>query len=227
MEIQSQSQCPVCNHRLEKFASFGVPKRYNAKCTWCGSLERHRLIWLFFQRKTDLFDGRPKNMLHFAPERAFIEPLSKSIGGGYITADLHNAAMAQVDITDIKFPNDFFQVVYCCHVLEHIVDDIKAIRELRRVLKNNGWALIVVPIRRTRATTFEDKSITNPVDRLRIYGQEDHVRICGKDYGERLKENGFVVTVYNMGQVATKEEQVRFGLIDTTLYYCTKSGHPG
>jgi SAM-dependent methyltransferase len=163
-------------------------------------------------------------MLHFAPERAFMEPLSRYIGDGYITADLYNDAMAKVDITDIKFPNDSFDVIYCCHVLEHIVDDVKAIQELGRVLKKSGWALIVVPIPRARANTFEDKSVTKPADRLRIYGQADHVRICGIDYVERLKNNGFMVTVYDIDQVASKDEQIRFGLRDTTLYYCTKNG---
>jgi SAM-dependent methyltransferase len=175
---------------------------------------------LFFQRKTDLLNSKPKKMLHFAPERAFIKLLSRYVGEGYITADLYQDAMVKVDITDIKFPDDAFDVIYCVHVLEHIVDDIKAINELSRVLKADGWALIVVPINREK--TFEDKNIIDSTERLKIFGQEDHVRICGIDYIERLESNGFEVQVYKANDITTDQEQALFGLKDDTLYYCTK-----
>ena len=213
-------RCPVCKHNSTRFAPLRNRKRKNARCVWCGSLERHRLIWLFFQRKTDLGDGRQKTMLHFAPEPAFIDPLSKSIGHGYVTADLDADAMVRVDITNVAFPKDSFDIVYCCHVLEHIVDDVKAIRELSRVLKNDGWALIVVPISRER--TYEDKTILDAAGRLAAFGQRDHARRCGLDYVERLANNGFIVEQYSRNDVATKSEQELFGLIDETLYYCRK-----
>jgi hypothetical protein len=91
-------------------------------------------------------------------------------------------------------------------------------------LEQSGWALIAVPI--TGANTFEDKSITKPADRLRIYDLAEQVRICGIDYVKRLEKKGFMVTIYKTDQVATKDEQIRFGLNDTILYFCTKSGYP-
>lgn len=213
-------KCPVCNNRLREFAPAGVNKRADAKCIWCGSLERHRLIWLFFQRKTDLFDGHPKKMLHFAPEKAFVKTFSKYIGAGYTTVDLYNDAMVKIDMTAIAFKNDAFDVVYCCHVFEHIIDDVQAIKELSRVLNSTGWALIVVPI--NAELTFEDPNIIEPEDRLRIFGQEDHVRICGSDYSNRLEINGLNVLAYITDAIANEQEKQYFGLKDATLYLCTK-----
>lgn len=159
-------------------------------------------------------------MLHFAPEQAFIQPFSMYIGDGYLTADLYENAMVKIDITDIQYPMETFDVIYCSHVLEHIADDVKAIRELSRVLKKDGWALIVVPILSEK--TFEDRNIVDPADRLRVFGQANHVRICGLDYVDRLKSDGFKVKAYKTDEIATKQEQIKFGLRDEVLYFCTK-----
>jgi predicted SAM-dependent methyltransferase len=218
--IGINKKCPVCNHRIRKFAPLGIKKRENSRCIWCGSLPRHRLIWLFFERKTNLFIDAPNNMLHIAPEKAFTTKLKKILGEGYITADLYNDAMIKMDITDIQFPNNYFSVIYCSHVLEHVLDDKKAIREMSRVLKKEGWALIVVPI--TSDITFEDKNIIDPKERFRVFGQEDHVRRCGLDYKERLENNGFNVKVYKVDDVVNLHEQVIYGIKKCTLFYCTK-----
>ena len=101
--------------------------------------------------------------------------------------------MIKIDITDIKFQNNTFDCILCSHVLEHILDDNKAIRELYRVLKPNGWAILQVPILREK--TFEDPNIQTPEERLKYFGQEDHVRIYGLDYKDRLENAGFKVMV--------------------------------
>ncbi len=69
--------CPVCKKTSRKFGSAGIDKREGAKCMYCGAVERHRLIWLYFEKMTDLFDGRQKRMLHVAPEPNFEERLRK------------------------------------------------------------------------------------------------------------------------------------------------------
>jgi ubiquinone/menaquinone biosynthesis C-methylase UbiE len=109
-----------------------------------------------------------------------------------MTADLHSPAMVKMDITNIQFPDETFDVVYCSHVLEHVPDDRKAMREFYRVLKSNGWAVLLVPI--IVEKTFEDPSIDKPKDRLRLFGQSDHVRKYGRDYVDRLRESGFSVS---------------------------------
>jgi len=203
---------------------FGVPPRDDAACPACGSLERHRLLWEFFQRKTDLFNGQPRKFLHIAPEPCFSNVLSVTPGIDYLSADLEAThAMVQMDITDIHYPDDSFDVIYCSHVLEHVPDDRKAMRELRRVLKSSGWAILQVPIDRDK--TFEDWSITSAEDRLRVFGQVDHVRIYGKDYVDRLVEAGFGVKVEPFISEFTPEQicRLRLDQSEGDIFYCTKN----
>ncbi|NIP54607.1 MAG: methyltransferase domain-containing protein [Phycisphaerae bacterium] len=172
---------------------------------------------------TDLFDGLPKNMLHVAPEQAFEHLLKDHLGSGYLTADLHKSGtMVRMDITDIEYADETFDVIYCSHVLEHIPDDIRAIREFHRVLKSDGWAVLLVPI--TADKTFEDPSITEPTDRLRLFGNKDHLRKYGPDFAERLKEGGFKVKVITASDFLTGEETGLMGITEAAgdIYYCTK-----
>jgi SAM-dependent methyltransferase len=215
--------CPVCRMWSRRFGEYGIVPRKDAKCEWCGSLERHRLVWLYFRRMTDLFKGCSKSMLHIAPERMFGKMLKRHLGAGYLTADLHNpSAMVRMDITDIGYPDETFDVIYCGHVLEHVLDDRRAMDELHRVLKSDGWAVFLVPI--TADRTFEDPSITDPSDRLRVFGHKSHVRIYGRDFVERLKEAGFKVKATVASDFLTAKEIQRIGVGDAprTIYECTK-----
>lgn len=217
--------CPVCEKSSRKFLDFGNPLRSDARCVHCNSLERHRLAWLYFDKQTDLFDGITKKMLHVAPEEAFQKPLSKRLGKGYLTADLFNPeAMVKMDITDIQYPDNTFNVIYCSHVLEHVPDDKKAMREFYRVLKPGGWAILLVPI--LDGPTYEDDSISDPQERLKAFGQEDHVRKYGTDgvYLHRLKESGFTVQVIAPSDFLDSEQIEKMGITDAAqeIYYCTK-----
>ena len=133
-------------------------------------------------------------MLHVAPEACFEARFKKILGDRYLTADLFNPrAMVKMDITDIRYPDHSFDVIYCGHVLEHVLDDRKAMSEFYRTLKTSGWAILLVPI--IADETFEDASIVEPEDRLAAFGQADHVRIYGPDYVDRLRAVGFEVQV--------------------------------
>lgn len=212
--------CPVCEHSLRVFAPGGTIMREDALCIYCDSLERHRFAWYFLSRHTDLFDGRSKRMLHVAPERAFRGPLQKALGAGYLTADyMASDVMVKMDIAQIQFPEDSFDVVYCSHVLEHVSDDRKAMREISRVLKPDGWALIMVPIFAEKS--FEDPAVVDPGERFRLYGQEDHVRAYGPDVVDRLRASNLLVEVVSPSDICTKEEIVRMGLHNTgDIYLC-------
>ena len=119
----------------------------DTRCFLCGSDERHRLVYSFFKRRTGLFDGKRKHVLHVAPEVQFVPIFQKFLGSGYVTGDLLSRhVMVQLDITDIQFPNASFDVIYCSHVLEHVPEDRKAMREFHRVLKTGGYAVIMVPV---------------------------------------------------------------------------------
>jgi SAM-dependent methyltransferase len=214
--------CPVCAKPSRRFAPFGIERRDGAMCIYCAALERHRLLWLFFERRTDLFDGRAKRMLHIAPERSFAPRLRARLGAGYLTADRDDpGADVRMDITGIEYPDATFDVIYCSHVLEHVPDDRQALREFYRVLKPRGWAVILVPI--TVDKTIEDPSITDPKERLRLFGQDDHVRRYGRDFVGRLQEAGFDVQVFGASDIADRTEAGVMGLRhDDEIFHCTK-----
>ena len=130
--------------------------------------------------------------------------------------------MVKMDITGIEYPDESFDVIYCSHVLEHVPDDRKAMREFHRVLKRDGWAILLVPI--NADATYEDASIVEPQDRLREFGQEDHVRIYGPDYVDRLTEAGFWVETMTPAELASPEDVVRMGLTSASgdIFYCTR-----
>lgn len=213
----------MCGKSSSRFRPFGIVPREDAECVHCGALERHRLVWLFFQKNTDLFDGKPKKILHVAPEPFFESILKERLGSNYLTADLCNpCAMVKMDICDIKYPDSSFDVIYCSHVLEHVINDKQAMREFYRVLKANRWAVLNVPI--TSKKTFEDSAIVDPKERLKAFGQVDHVRCYGPDYVERLRNAGFTVEIIKVGDLANGDEAVRMGLTlaSGAIYYCTK-----
>jgi SAM-dependent methyltransferase len=140
--------CNICGMTARKFQQ-GPETGWELMCPYCYSRPRHRTAYRFFHERTDLFDGRPKRMLHVAPEAALAPKFRAIPGLDYLSGDLDPAAaMVQMDITDIHYPDNSFDVIYCSHVLEHVPEDRRAMRELARVLKPGGWA--VSAVRKTR-----------------------------------------------------------------------------
>jgi SAM-dependent methyltransferase len=216
-------RCPICESYHRRFRPFGLVPRPNAQCPGCGSLERHRLVWEFFRRETDLFDGRRKHMLHVAPEECLSARLRTLPDLDYLTADLINpAAMVAMDVTDIQFADHTFDVIYCSHVLEHVPEDRKAMREFFRVLKPDGWVVLMVPIEAD--ATFEDPTVTDPKERERVFGQADHVRLYGPDFADRLREAGFAVRSVRPMDLGTEDYLARLSIpaAEAPVFYCTK-----
>jgi SAM-dependent methyltransferase len=203
-------ECPVCKAGLRKLLPFGldIPVlkekkvfgggcRPNACCPVCKSFDRERLLYLFLRHNTNIF-AEPQALLHVAPEPRLAELLRDIPSIDYLTADIHSAGvMVVMDITNIQYGDCRFDSIICNHVLEHIVDDRKAIQELHRVLKPGGWAILQVPLSMTLERTYEDSDITTEQDRERIFGQTDHVRIYAADYRDRLEEAGFKVDIFD------------------------------
>ncbi len=217
-------QCPCCTWRFRHFAP---AQRPDALCPRCGSLERHRLLWLYLKNKTNLFDDHLR-VLHFAPEPSLQNSLARMPRLHYVSVDLMSSnAMARMDITNIAFDNNVFDVILCSHVLEHIVDDHIAMRELFRVLKPNGWAILQSPIDLSRDVTFEDFKIVSPHEREALFGQDDHVRIYGRDYRERLIAAGFVVDIDQYVRELDTDTIRKYRLMeDEDLYCCRKIAQP-
>jgi SAM-dependent methyltransferase len=213
--------CPVCESDVRRFRSFGMPSRADAQCPVCYSLERHRLLWLYLRKHTDLFDGKPKKILHVAPEPQLSRLLCGLPHVEYVSADAADGkAMVVADVTRLPFADREFDVVFCNHVLEHVTDDRKAMSEFRRVLKPTGWAILQVPIR--GETTFEDPSVTDPDERERLFGQWDHVRIYGTDYVDRLESAGFDVKVDPFVRSISESDARRMGLDRGEDIFCCR-----
>ncbi len=215
--------CPVCKHSFKKFLSYGVEKRENVLCPKCLSLERHRLLNLFLEEKTDFFRKKQK-MLHIAPEQCFYTKFKKQKNLEYITADLESPiADVKMDIQKMPFKNNEFDVLFCNHVLEHIEDDKKAMSEVLRVLKKGGFAILQVPIENKLKKTYEDKSITEPLEREKHFLQKDHLRLYGLDYPKRLESVGFKVKEENLIEKLSEELIEKYRLDKTEIiYFCKK-----
>ena len=204
--------CPICGTRRRRFLPYGyVTTREDALCPGCLSLERHRAIWLWITRNTDLLNSHPR-LLHIAPEVSLMGRFRKLYTtSDYITADLESPlADMHFDVQHIPLESRSFDVVICNHLFEHVEDDRRAMRELYRIMRPGGWGIMVVPEDRSRMTTYEDDTITDPEQRTALFGQYDHRRIYGCDYDDRLRQAGFRVERISCSDMLTPEERALY-----------------
>lgn len=215
--------CPCCNGHFRKFLPFGINKRSQAMCPGCGSLERQRFAWLFL--KENIFPKYPRpKILHIGPEYAIQNKLSIMKEVDYISIDLNSPlAMKKMNLMDLTFKNEDFDIVLCIHVLEHVIDDKKALREIFRVLKYGGCMINQSPINHKLPTTFEDISIISPQERENNFWQKDHLRLYGRDYKNLLENYGFIVKTQNPLHFFNKVVIKKHGLFpNDELYICLK-----
>jgi len=201
--------CNFCNGHFRKLLQVGLKNdiainliggglRYSL-CPRCHSSDRERLVYWYIVNKTNILHSQKTiKLLHIAPEKNLQKALKASTKIKYISGDLNPlVADRKIDITDINFEDDYFDFIIC-NVLEHIVDDQKAMREFFRVLRPKGFAILQVPISKKAKETFENFTITSPEEREKYFGQKDHVRIYGKGYRKRLEDVGFKVNLYDI-----------------------------
>ena len=204
---------PIDEKSFKTFLPYGYGnQRNNVLSPSTLSLERHRLLWLYLKNETDFFSAK-KKVLHFAPEQAFYKRFKRLKNLDYTTTDLNSPlAGVKADICNLPFKDDSYDVILCNHVLEHITDDTKAMQELYRILKPNGMAILQIPQDLNRETTFEDNTITDKIERAKIFGQYDHVRIYGLDYFEKLRHIGFKVEEVDYTSKLTEKEIEKYCL---------------
>jgi SAM-dependent methyltransferase len=181
-------------------------------------------MWFFLKDKTNFFESELK-VLHIAPELCFIKRFDAIHGDNYITADIESPlAKVKLDVLQMPFAEGEFDVVFCNHVMEHVVDDLQAMGEIYRVLAPGGWGIIQVPLfYPLPEVTFEDSSIVTPAEREKAFGQDDHVRLYGKDYITRLQSAGFEAEEIWLSKDLTEADVKRLALpMDEPIFFVRK-----
>ena len=232
-------KCPICNAYFDKYLQTGttseVWEQYdgvgagvrNVVCPVCHSTDRERLVYLFF-RDYYFAENKDKHikLLHIAPESNLSKYLMAHTNVEYTAGDkrcdgyTYPDYVRDVDIMNLHdIPDNTYDVLVCNHVLEHVPDDIVAMKELRRVIKPDGIAILQVPYAQKLEKTFEDKTILIPEARFEAYGQNDHVRLYGLDYKNRLESAGFRVKISEI----SKDYPAKYGLnCNENLFVCYK-----
>ena len=217
--------CTVCGAVCDRFGPGPGGHRQDACCRACGALERHRFLVLVAAGLTAATKGEGI-LLDVAPMSATAPLLKTSALAGYLAMDFDPKADNRIvdvvaSLTDAPVPDSSVALLVCMHVLEHIPDDAAAMREIARVLSSAGIAVIQVP-HRSGVPTDEDPS-AGPAERLRRFGQADHVRYYGDDFEDRLRAAGLTVTVITPGDVVEPRVMGLLGLLpDETFWLCTR-----
>jgi SAM-dependent methyltransferase len=226
-------ECPLCDFKAERFLPIGLDLPVIRKmkivgaglrdggCASCGSTDRERLIYRYFDKEDGLFaHASDMRVLHIAPEKNLTLKLLQRNFKEYACGDLHTPGyhyadhVKNMDVLDLPFEDNYFDVVLCNHVLEHIIPDNEAMSRIFRALKPGGQALLQVPISLNTQATYEDDSIVDPKEREVAFGQFDHVRVYGQDYEQKLADAGFQVKKEN-----PSSESERYGLCKDELLY--------
>jgi SAM-dependent methyltransferase len=178
---------------------------------------------LFFRQRPDLFRG-PVKLLHVAPEAAIRNWIKSQPSVDYLSGDIADpTAMVKLDLMNVHYDANAFDAVICNHVLEHVPDDRKAMAEIWRILRPGGWSILLSPIHPALNRTREDPTITDPAERQRLFGQHDHLRWYGQDYGDRLKAAAFEVHVVPFARQMPASQVRQFGLqLSEDIFLCIK-----
>jgi hypothetical protein len=236
--LGSDFLCPFCQKRFRKFFPIdlddldakkyclvGHGRREHCYCPRCSSLDRERLVYLYLLKKTNIFKDKVA-LLHIAPERNLQQLFMNCPNIDYLSADLSmDSVMVRMDVTDIQYETNTFDIIICNHVLQYVPDDLRAISELWRVLKPGGWALLQVPLSLALDRTYNfppDRKVKDPECE---YDSAVHARIYAPDYQERLESVGFQVEKFRWAdhQEDFGGSENRYALIpDEILYIASK-----
>ena len=231
-KVYPPKKCPICGYEGIGFIPFPNIIHKEVISPECGSHERHRALWLYFEENKELLQDGAK-ILHFAPQMLFKE-LFTSNDVEYHAVDknpgLYTYADEIIDIQDIPYDECYFDLIICSHVLEHVPDDMNALRELYRVLKPGGTALILVPMNGVsynlpydELKTLEREEYNTPELREEHYGQSDHLRLYGADFKERILESGFEIVSADFIKNLGIETIERYALVrNENIFECRK-----
>lgn len=200
--------CVCCGHNVNCFLPYGggwksapeVVTRLDVigsdlahyECPRCGASDRERHLFLYSERLGLQAKFTGADVLHFAPERHFSRYISGAGPREYVKADLfpRDPTVRRIDIEAIPWPDRSFDVVIANHVLEHVAREQTALREIARVLKPGGIAILQTPYSAVLSRTFDDEGIVSEQQREFAYGQADHTRLFGRDIVDRFASCG-------------------------------------
>lgn len=208
----NEVECACCDGKFSTFLTYGNTPRKNAVCPRCNALERNRVLWIYLTKELKI-EGKNWKVLHFAPERTLEKRMKQLQKLTYIGADLNpDLADYQMDITKIPESDNEFDLIICSHVLGHVPDEGLAIREMKRVLKPNGLAIVMTVIDLNNPITYENDTVKTPAERLKNYGEDDLTRLHGLDFQQRLEAQGFEVEALDYRLTFSEADQKRLGL---------------
>jgi len=193
----------------------------NFSCPWCQSHDRERHLFLFMQAAGIFSFISGRRVLHFAPETHLSRLIQKAKPETLVKCDLHPWApdMVEMDLLALPYADDYFDLLIANHVLEHVEDDRRAVAEIARVLKPGGYAILQTPYSAVLERTWEDAGICSEESRLEAFGQEDHVRLFGKDIFDRIAQQGLVPKVQSHEELLAGYSPHRFGLNDREPFF--------
>lgn len=217
--------CPCCEKKISYYKPYGTKKlRMNAECPFCRGAERDRIEFLYYRNKMEL--KKDMKILHFAPEKSQYEYFLDMSIEDYWPVDIDasvNMIRKAEDITAISFDADTFDLIICNQVLEHVENGDKAISELARVLRKDGICILTVPLNENNVT-LEKEEINTDKLRIRYYGEANHVRMYGSDFGEILYRCGLTGRKIYAKELADKNVLHAAGLKRNEYFWiCRKS----
>ena len=207
----NQCECNICGKNLKRFVA---TSNGDLLCPNCGSLQRNRRLWQLLQTE---FVKPEMAILDFSPSRCLYRKMKNISGIDYQSTDLSGDFIAdhRYDITNIEVADNTFDLIICYHILEHIPNDALAMKELLRVLKPGAKVLIQTPFK--EGGIYENESVVNEKERLKHFGQEDHVRIYSVEgLKQRLETSGFSL------DVRKHHRDDHYGLGNETILVTTK-----
>jgi SAM-dependent methyltransferase len=210
--------CPICEREFKRFV-----ETVTGRCPGCGCPQHARLVWIYLrEQRPELLTGST-SILQIGPDAGTERRLRKLPGIRYLSGDPYEPeAMIRLDLTNLDLPDECIDLIICVHVLGHIFNDRKAMREIRRVLRPGGTALITTPSRDDLEKTHEDPYTRKPDARRSVFGAWDLVRVYGRDFVDRLKEAGLTVEVVRPASTFDDARRKAYGVTKDRIYVCRR-----
>jgi len=212
-KLGNRKKCNVCGNSFNTFIPYSYGKisyllsnmkiigsdADNFSCPICCAHDRTRHIFLYFSKLNLWNKFKHQSILHCSPEKHIYDKIKELKYEKYVIGDIdpdrYNflKEIVKIDLTNIAFSNESFDIVIANHVLEHIPEYKIAIKEIYRVLKKDGFAILQTPYSNLLKKTFFDESINTNELRLNFYGEEDHYQIFGEDFFNVFSKIGFTI----------------------------------